>query len=249
LDKAALVNLLISRIPKNLAEDILTEFLQIRQDVATATLGRASPGKFVETLVQILQHLESGHYDQQPNVDAYLRGLESKAVPMEDGLRVCAARVGRAMYTFRNKRNILHKGAVDPNAYDLQFLYGASQWILAELVRQTTGQDMAEAGALVAQIQAPIGAIVEDFADKAVVLHKLATPDEVLVLLRHKYPETLSRDEITYSLDRRNADTVRKALVDLWKDKSIEQLADKRYKLTKKGLAEAIRIVQSVLES
>ena len=45
-------------LPSKLASDIVQEYKTIREDVATGTLGRAAPGKFVETFVQILQHLE-----------------------------------------------------------------------------------------------------------------------------------------------------------------------------------------------
>src|SRR5438876_438975 len=104
--------------PAPLAESLVKEFMQLRHDVATGTLGRASPGKIVETFVQILQHVETGKHDAQPDVDEYLRKLESRASVLDDGLRVCAARLARAMYTLRNKRNIAHKGKVDPNTYD-----------------------------------------------------------------------------------------------------------------------------------
>jgi hypothetical protein len=58
-----MVAALASRVPVNLARDLIREFLQIREDVATGTLGRSAPGKFVETTVQILQYLEG-----KPNV-------------------------------------------------------------------------------------------------------------------------------------------------------------------------------------
>src|SRR5215472_12773464 len=114
MDRASLVSALSGLLPRKLAEDLVESYVEVRQDVATKTLGRSAPGKFVETVVQALQQLESGTYETRPPVDAYLKGLESKAT-LDDDLRLAMARVARSMYTLRNKRNIAHKGAIDPN--------------------------------------------------------------------------------------------------------------------------------------
>lgn len=119
MDRASLVAALASLLPKALAEDLVDSFIEIRQDIATRMLGRSAPSKFVETVVQSLQQLEAGSYDQHPPVDAYLKALESKATSLDDDLRLAAARVARSMYTLRKKRNIVHKRTVDPNRADL----------------------------------------------------------------------------------------------------------------------------------
>ena len=51
-------------LPVELAEDLVSQFMSIRTDVATETLERAAPGKFVETVVQVLQYLASGTYSK-----------------------------------------------------------------------------------------------------------------------------------------------------------------------------------------
>ena len=42
-------------IPQHLAEDVVNNFIALKSDTAVALLERSSPGKFVETVVQILQ--------------------------------------------------------------------------------------------------------------------------------------------------------------------------------------------------
>ena len=121
MDRNKLITALSKSIPQKLADDLVHDFLQLRQDVATATLGRSSGGKIVETFVQILQHLETGTYDAKPDVDGHLRGLDSRT-KLDDGLRICGGRIARALYAIRNKRNVVHKGSVDPNTYDLRML-------------------------------------------------------------------------------------------------------------------------------
>lgn len=71
-----LVTELSKNIAPKLAKDIISDFIAIRDDCKTGTLGRISVGKFVETVVQILQFLENGSYEEKPIVDSYLRNLE-----------------------------------------------------------------------------------------------------------------------------------------------------------------------------
>lgn len=246
MDRAALVAALSNVMPSSLAEDLVGEFISIRQDVASGALGRAAPGKFVETVVQVLQHLEAGTFEEKPGVDAYLKGLESRNSGLDDDLRICASRLARAMYAFRNKRSILHKGAVDPNIYDLQLLHAGAQWTLAELLRHSTGAQMSQAGALIAQVQAPVGGLVEDFGDRRIVLHSGSATEEILVLLQSHYPTGMSRVEIVAAMDRRSPSTVRKALSQMWRAKQVEEISNGEFVLTQIGLGAAISILARV---
>jgi hypothetical protein len=57
--------------------------------------------------------------DQKPNVDEYLNRKAELESKLPEDLRICAARIARAMYTLRNKRNVAHKGQMDPNTIDI----------------------------------------------------------------------------------------------------------------------------------
>ena len=246
MDRNKLVAALAKAIPAKLATDLVDDFLQLRQDVATAMLGRASGGKIVETLVQILQHLETGKYDPKPDIDKTLREVEGHTA-LDEGLRVCAARLARAMYAIRSKRNILHKGNVDPNAYDQRLVLHGAEWLIAELLRLTQGLTMQEAGELIEMVHAPVGTLVEDFGTRRLVLPKLTIEDEVLVLLHSHYPKVVSEGEIQSSLNRRSKGSVTNTLRDLWKRKSVEGSAKEGYRLTQLGFASAVAIVRKVL--
>lgn len=247
--KDRLVSALSNRLPRNLAEELVSDFLTIRHDVASSTLGRSAPGKFVETLVQVLQYLDSGRYESKPRVDFFLRSIESASSSLDDGLRICAARIARSMYTLRNKRSIAHKGDVDPNQYDLCYLHHAAQWIFAELVRSVSGISMAEAGELVQQIQAPVGGLVEDFGDRKLVLTDLSASKEVLVLLQSSYPEPLTARQIVVSVDRKARTTVMNAIRSLWRKKLVEGDSAAGYRLTRTGLQEAAKLIAHLLTS
>jgi len=231
-----LVRALTGTIGKQLATDLVRDFLVIRQDALTGTLERGNAGKFVETVVQALQYIErKGKFDVKPSVDDYLSKLADRtAPPLDDGLRIVASRVGRAMYTLRNKRNIAHKGSVDPNTYDLNFLHHSAQWTMAEFLRQASGLSMEEAGRLIDLVQVPVGGLVEDLGGRKLVLHDTSTGHEALILLHNIYPGEASLEQLTNWMDRRSADTVRKALKSMWDEKLVDGNTS-GYRLTGKG--------------
>jgi len=131
VDEARLARAIEGLVGPDLAEPLVGQFVKVRQDYATKTLERAAPGKFVEIFVQCLQKMATGAFEPKPNVDDYLfRRVESETA-LPEGLRVCAARIARSIYTLRNKRNIAHNNEVDPNTVDLAFAHQAAAWIMA----------------------------------------------------------------------------------------------------------------------
>lgn len=214
MDKARLAAALAGLVGHELAVDLSADLVKIRRDCATQTLERASLGKFVETFVQCLQHIDAGSYDVKPNVDKYLANeVENTSLP--DGLRICAARVARSMYTLRNKRNIAHKNAVDTNTHDLALTHQGAAWISAELLRHATGVSMQEAGALIELLQVSVGALVEEINGTRLVHADVSVRTEVLILLHSYYPDTVPTGTVTEDLSRRSAGTVRNRLRDL----------------------------------
>lgn len=213
--------------------------MKIRRDCATRTLERAGPGKFVETFVQCLQYINTGTYDAKPSVDDFL-GKKVENTSMPEGLRICAARVARSMYTFRNKRNIAHKNDVDTNTHDLGFAHHGAAWITAELLRHATGVSMQEAGALIELVQAPVGTLVEEIGGTRLVHADVPVKAELLILLHSHYPDAVAVASLLKSLSRRSAGTVRNRLRDLYAEKLAHGDAKTGYRLTQAGYAAAV---------
>ena len=133
MDEARLAHALTPLLGGDLAQHLASNFIAIRRDLATRTLERSSPGKFVETFVQCLQHIATGKYDVKPDVDGFLSQKVENLTQLPEGLRICAARIARSVYTLRNKRSIAHKNEIDPNTIDLSFINQGAAWIMAEL--------------------------------------------------------------------------------------------------------------------
>lgn len=245
MDEARLAAALSALLDPKLATDLAADLVKIRRDCATRTLERAAPGKFVETFVQCLQHIDTGTYETKPSVDDYL-GKKIKNTSLPEGLRICAARVARSIYTFRNKRNIAHKNDVDTNTHDLAFTHQGAAWITAELLRHATGVSMQEAGALIELVQAPAGTLVEEIDGTRLIHAEVSVRAEILILLHSHYPDAVSVESVVRSLSRRNAGTVRNKLRDLHAGKLAHGDAKSGYRLTQAGYAAAIAEIKAL---
>jgi hypothetical protein len=239
--------LLTNCIAPQLLDDLLKEFVLIKQDVVTGTLGRGSPGKFVETMVQIMQYLEKGQYDKQPAVDNYLKDIENRGTTLPDSLKLLVSRIARSIYSLRNKRGIGHKGEVDPNIMDLKYIFSGCQWILAELVRVYHVSHPDDAEKLIEVIGITPSVIIEDFGNFKTVLNRQIKPtDELLILLYSYYPSYVSVDQILKDMKRRAKKTVSGAIGALYKKAWIEGSKSDGYKLTSLGHRKAMKLIPKV---
>jgi len=249
INSEELIHKLSAKLPDKLATDLVESFIQMKRDVATETLERSSPGKFVETVVQVLQYIDEKKYDKKPEVDNYLKNLESQPKNLPDDLRITLARVARASYTLRNKRSIAHKGGIDPNIYDLSFLFSASQWILSELVRQVLSSDMETVGKIIEVIQIPVSPIVEDFGVRRLVLKVGTAEEELLALLFHYFPEYVAVSQIQVDMNRRARSTVSNVISSAYGKRYIEGNKQKGFKLTITGHRMAMNFLQKAVKN
>lgn len=244
-----LIGKLKEHLTAELAEDLVNQFMSIRTDVATETLERAAPGKFVETVVQVLQYLASGTYSKSfksGEVEDFLKNTEARAVNLPPDLKIIVTRVSRGMYSLRSKRSIIHKGTIDPNIFDLRYLYSTAQWILSEIIRHVLSEDVNTAGKLVEFIQVPASPIVEDFGDKRLVLRASTATEEFLTLLWHYYPMPASASQLHKDMDRRASSTVSNIITATYRKRLIEGNRRTGYKLTTLGYQHALKLVKEV---
>ena len=222
------------------------DFAKLREDFSTKTLERASAGKFIETFVQCLQHMASGVHEPKPEVEGYLGRKAENETALPEGLRICAVRVARAIYTLRNKRNIAHKNPVDPNSFDLALAHQGAAWIMAELLRNASGITMQEAGVLIELVHVPVGTLVEEIDGVRLVHANLPVRGELLVLLHSHYPEHVRAGNILLSMRHRNPGSVRNRLIDLRSEKLIHGESKTGFRLTRAGYDAAVDEINSL---
>jgi hypothetical protein len=244
MDEARLGDALSGLLGQILAKELVTDFIKLRQDCSTKTLERASPGKFVETFVQCLQKIATGSYDPKVEVDRYLSKEAENQPALPDGLRICAARVARSIYTLRNKRNIAHKNPIDPNTADLALAHQSAAWIMAELLRSASGITMQEAGALIELVQRPVGTLVEEIDGTRLVHADVSLKGEILILLHSYYPEPVPVVDILKTTVTRNPGSVRNKLRELRIEKLLWGDPRAGYRLTQVGHIAAVSEIQ-----
>ena len=249
MDEERLADALADLLGGTLAKELVADFVKLRRDCATSTLERASPGKFVETFVQCLQFIATGGYDAKPDVDGYLSRKAEHELSLPEGLRFCAARLARSIYTLRNKRNIAHKNAVDPNTFDLALAHLSAAWIIAELLRNASGISMREAGALIELVQAPVGTLVEEIEGTRLVHADTTVKGEILILLHSQYSRRVAISAILESMSARNPGSIKNCLGKLRADKLVYGDAQTGFRLTLAGFDAAVAEIQEALIS
>jgi len=246
MDEVRLTTALTPLLGADLAHHLTSNFVNIRRDLATRTLERSSPGKFVETFVQCLQHIATGKHDIKPDVDVYLFQKVENVTQLPEGLRICGARIARSVYALRNKRSIAHKNEIDPNTIDLAFVNQGAAWIMAELFRMASALTMQQAGELIDLVQSPVGTLVEEIDGTHLVHADLSIEGEILVLLHSQYPQHVPVKNIETSLKARSPKSVRNRLGEMKFHKLIHGDAASGYRLTTAGHAGAVAEIKTL---
>lgn len=238
-------------IPPEIADDLITYFLHLSDELRHKNLEKSSCGKFVETIVQMLQALDSNRKDYDKsvkNVDDQLRKYETKSingVPNES--RVALLRVARSVYCLRSKRSIIHKNDIDPNQYDLNYIHDSAKWIVTELVRLATGKPMEEAKLLIEGVQRPVYPIIEEIMGRPLVLDTTVNmTEEALLVLFNEYTKenTMAYADEYTAMDRRKPGAIRTVMGRLKKSRLVEGDSQRGFRLTRTGVKAAVAVIE-----
>ena len=249
MDKIKLAQAIERLVGRELAEQLMSDFAKLRQDVHAGTLEQTSAGKFVESFVDCLVQISGEHVSNSTGVDRYLNDVVVHKEAVPEGLRVCGSRVARAIYTLRNRRNIVHKNDIDPNKVDLEFTYHAAAWIVAELIRAASDKTtMEEAQRLIDIVMAPVYPLVDEFDDELTVQANVTARVQVLILLHRKYPEPAYLQQL-YTWTKCLPSTVRSTLHKMGNDSLVIGNSRKGYRLTSRGYTVAVGKIVEIQET
>jgi hypothetical protein len=119
--------------------------------------------------------------------------------------------------------------------------------MLTELLALAAGVSGDHAAHLVAEVQLPVGELVEAIDGRKIVHADLTVTGEALVLLMTSHPAPVTVAELTKWMDRRSPGSVRAAVSTLWKKKLVHRGDDRKIVRTERGLRAAIEAVQAHL--
>lgn len=130
------------KIPKELSSSLLEAYSSALKEYKKGNWKYAGNelGQFVETARRILEYVITGEYTALSQSlplfnEVVLKFYEQTNVDIDVSFRILIPRYLFSMYTIRNKRGIIHKGVIEPNAMDSTILLYCAKWILAEIVR------------------------------------------------------------------------------------------------------------------
>ncbi|GIX17678.1 MAG: hypothetical protein KatS3mg119_1864 [Rhodothalassiaceae bacterium] len=248
MQKDDLINALASALDISLATQIVSHFLELKKDVISRRKNSTSIGKFTETFVQCHQYLATGNYDTMPNVDRYLCQQAENQGRLPDGLRICAPRVARVIYTFRNKRNIAHISDLDQNVYDIETAYHCAVWIMSEMLRELHQIPMDKAALLIKSVQESVSHVVEIIDGSYIVHGGTSIPEKIILLLSH-VPDGLDRETIWQAVKTAKKETVYRSLRRLENQILVHLTTTRQYVLTTGGQRRARDIIAKIAET
>ncbi len=186
---------ILSKIPSNLRDPLLTHFESIRSNYVQRRWesSELNGGKFAEVVFTVISDLIKGTVTSKPkkpnNMLKACQDLER--LPADDSrigdrsLRILIPRILPSLYEIRNNRNVGHVGGdVDPNFMDATAVYSMASWILAELVRITHNVPCQEAQVIVdGLVERKLLCVWEINGKKRILDPDMPKRDQVLVLL------------------------------------------------------------------
>ena len=148
--------ILNQKFPDELCSNFIESFLAIVREHRKKNWKYAGneSGQFIEVARRMLEFATTCKYtplsEKLPlfNENA-LRLYEHSDTSIDNSYRMLIPRCLFAMYSIRNKRGIIHKSEIDPNAMDSTMLLNNAKWVLAEFVRLSSNLPFEETAELI----------------------------------------------------------------------------------------------------
>ena len=145
------------------------------------------------------------------------------------------------MYSVRNKRGIIHKSEINPNAMDSTMLLNNAKWILAEFVRLSSNLPFEETEELIESLLEREQPIFWTIGEVTRILYpRMDSASKILCLLY--YQDGQADAKLQSSIEYKNSARFKEILRKLHNDRKIEYINSDCF-LSPIGLKEAEDII------
>lgn len=201
--KAQFLSALSSALPLDIVENILNEYLDIKQHLVLAKYSPSelNGGRFSECVIRLIQHLSNPPYtpfgQHLSHIDQIIRQAEGNT-GLQDSMRFYIPRLTRVLLDVRNRRNVAHVGGeVDPNYSDSLLVSQVADWILIEIIRLYYNCSINEARDIASSINQVHIPVVFNFNGFLKVQDSsLSIRDKILIFLYYSKPNNLIDTEL-----------------------------------------------------
>ena len=205
-------------IEQSLVKELLIHFEKLKNCYSVGDYEKTilNGGKFIEIVARTIQYRigeQVSPSGQRIDIDNLVESARvSPGQNNPESLRLHIPRFLRPLYDIRNNRGA-HYSSINPNSIDAAIIEMGCSWILAEMIRLFVTDDIEETKNLISELVSKRVPLVEEWNEFLTVLNpKIKVPDQILLLLYKKHPQTVSLDELKMWVKTKNRDYVTKAV-------------------------------------
>lgn len=222
------LNILKNKYPEELATSIVQSYTATLKEYKKRNWKYAGNeiGQFIEVARRLLEFVFSSQYtplsERLPFFnESSLHAYEQANQSIGESYRILIPRYLYAMYSIRNKRGIIHKSEIDPNAMDLTILLNSAKWVLSEMIRLSSDLSFEQTSELIESLMEKEQPLFWDVENTVRLLDvKMDSASKILCLLYYKDRQT--DIELQNAIEYQNSTNFKAVLKKLHKERKIE---------------------------
>lgn len=242
--------ILATRFPSDLVTAATKAFedVQANYRIEKWKTSELDAGHFVEAIRRILEHELTGSYTPvTKSLGSFSPAVLSKyeSSQGDEAFRILIPRVLFSVYCIRNKRGVGHLAALSPNKLDATYILNSCKWVLAELVRISSGSDPKLAHEITESIMERQLDIVWDDGESFMYLSgNLNTDNKILIALYKQDRRTIK--ELQELTKYKNKTNFRKIIEKLRKCNYIDVISGDICKISPLGVSQVEAVINGV---
>ncbi|WP_299537140.1 hypothetical protein [Ulvibacterium sp.] len=241
--------ILLARYGNEITERLVESYQEIEENFVMQKWksSELDAGHFVESVRRILEFELFGSFTPYGSKltnfnDAVLKQYENASG--DESFRMLIPRTLKSIFNIRNKRGVGHVGKISPNKMDATLIFYSVKWVLAEIIRLTSGLAISETQRIVDAIaERNIDVLWKGENSQRILNSKVSAKNQVLILLFDESPRKL--EDMRLVIEYQNKPNFLKLVLEpLHKARLIEvNKGDGKCWISPSGKAEAERLI------
>ncbi len=188
-------SILMTRYGNEITEKLLDSYREIEENYVLQKWksSELDAGHFVESVRRILEFELFGTFTPFSSKLANFNDGELKKYENAKGdesFRMLIPRTLKSIFNIRNKRGVGHVGSISPNKMDATLIFYSVKWVLAEIIRLTSGIAIKETQEIIDAIaERNIDVLWKGENCQRILNSKISAKNQVLILLFDESPK------------------------------------------------------------
>ena len=233
--KEQIINILSQKIDKNIVEDLVNSYEEIKNEFINNNYVEvhSKSGKFVENVFIILNFIITNKTIGELKLGD-INKISKKLKNANDSkyaesIRLLIPDIARSLiYQPRSKMGAVHKKPVTPDFIDAKLTISASDWIMAELLRQYDTREVKKIQQLINNVVMDHIPIIQKIGEEIFVDAHVRCNEEILIIL-YQNTNGLTKKEIYAAIKHFDRSTVFRNLKKMEKSRCVFLTEANRY--------------------